>query len=58
MPEYDLWAEKLCHIYTAWPVRMISAPTEKDHSPVWVSPDCAKQLIANDGDRDFVARYV
>lgn len=58
MPEYELWAEKLCHIYLAWPARMISLPPEKDHSPVWMSPDRAKVLLANDGDRDFVARYV
>ncbi len=25
MPEYDLWAEKLCHVYVAHPVRQLHA---------------------------------
>ena len=27
MPEYDLWAEKICHIYLARPVLRLSDPT-------------------------------
>jgi 8-oxo-dGTP diphosphatase len=39
MPEYDLWAEKLCHIYVAHPVRQIAEPIEPDHSTLVLSPD-------------------
>ncbi|SDX88377.1 8-oxo-dGTP diphosphatase [Citreimonas salinaria] len=31
MPEYDLWAEKLCTIYLARPVRRLGAPSEPGH---------------------------
>ena len=27
MKDYDLWAQKICHIYVAHPVRQIAAPT-------------------------------
>ncbi|MEZ7812440.1 MAG: 8-oxo-dGTP diphosphatase [Paracoccaceae bacterium] len=51
MPEYDLWAEKICHIYLAWPVIRISAPTEKGHVAVWMDPNTAINQLASDGDR-------
>lgn len=55
MPEYDLWAEKLCMIYLARPTLRIGPPTEPGHSAHWVSPDAALDLLDNDGDRDFLA---
>jgi len=55
MPEYDLWAEKLCHIYTAFPVRQLSEPTEAGHTAVWMSGQDAAQELANEGDRHFVS---
>lgn len=57
MPEYDLWAEKLCHIYIAWPALYLSEPTEPNHDVVWMSPNDAVRNLYNDGDRMFVARY-
>lgn len=57
MPEYDLWAEKLCHIYVAWPARCLGEPTEPDHDAFWLAPDEAIQSLGNAGDRHFVARY-
>ncbi|MCM2561954.1 NUDIX hydrolase [Lutimaribacter sp. EGI FJ00015] len=58
MPEYDLWAEKLCVIYHARPVRRIGPPTEPDHRDVWVSSHRAAQELGNSGDRHFVTRFV
>ena len=58
MPEYDLWAEKLCEIYIARPVRAHGPATEPDHSPVWITADIAPNLLANSGDRAFAARYL
>lgn len=56
MPEYDLWAEKLCTIYVARPVRPLHPPLERDHMPVWIRPQDAEALLAPVGDASFVAR--
>lgn len=55
MPEYDLWAEKLCHIYVARPVLRLGPPAEPDHTAIWTSQATAIDVLANDGDRAFVA---
>ena len=57
MPEYDLWAEKLCLIYMASPVRRYGPPLEPGHTALWMGVDEALQFLANSGDRDFVARF-
>ena len=58
MPEYDLWAEKLCHVYVAHPVRPVAAPIEPDHETLWMSQAEAVPALGNDGDRRFLQRYV
>ena len=58
MPEYDLWAEKICHIYFARPVLQLGPPTEAGHTAVWTSPDIALDLVASDGDRLFLSKAV
>lgn len=57
MPEYDLWAEKLCLIYMAVPVVQYGDPTEPDHTALWLNTEEALDQLANIGDRDFVARF-
>ncbi len=57
MPEYDLWAEKLCHVFLAHPVRSVSAPTEPDHDPLWIPMSEALEVLGNAGDRMFLRRY-
>ena len=57
MPEYNLWAEKLCLIYMALPVIQYGAPLEPDHTALWMTVEDALDNLANSGDRDFVARY-
>lgn len=54
MPEYDLWAEKLCHIYIARPVRALGDPTEAGHIAIWMDTENAALKLAGDGDRHFV----
>ncbi|AZQ69432.1 NUDIX domain-containing protein [Silicimonas algicola] len=56
MPDYDIWAEKVCHIYLARPALPRSGPTEPGHSAIWAEPARAVKLVANDGDRLFLAR--
>ena len=58
MPEYDLWAEKLCHIYMARPTVCLGPPTEPDHTPLWADPETALALLENDGDRMFLRRFL
>lgn len=58
MPEYDLWAEKLCHIYVARPCLPLGPPPEPDHDAIWMTPDTAVLALGNDGDRMFLRRYV
>lgn len=55
MPEYEMYAEKLCHIYAAIPVLKHGLPTEEGHEAVWMDVSDAIQELANDGDAAFVA---
>lgn len=55
MPEYSLHAEKICSVFVARPIRQISAPTEADHSILWMTPDAAIRALGNPGDRAIVA---
>ena len=55
MPEYDRWAEKLCTVYLARPVRPHGPPTEAGHTAVWMPVERALELLANDGDRAMLA---
>ena len=54
MPEYDLWAEKICTIYLARPARRLGPPTEDGHTTIWASPEVAAKALDNSGDRHFV----
>lgn len=58
MPEYDLWAEKLCHVYVARPVRPLHAPSEPYHETLILDTDDAIAALGNDGDRMFLEAYV
>jgi 8-oxo-dGTP diphosphatase len=54
MPEYDLWAEKLCTVYLARPVLRRGPPTEPGHDAVWMTPRDALSRLGNPGDRGFL----
>lgn len=56
MPEYDLWAEKICTVYLARPVLRIGTPTEQGHEAVWMAPQAGLRLLGNPGDRAMLAR--
>jgi 8-oxo-dGTP diphosphatase len=55
MPEYDLWAEKVCTVYLARPVQRLAPPSEAGHSAVWLPVDDALHLLGNPGDRAMLA---
>jgi 8-oxo-dGTP diphosphatase len=58
MPEYNLWAEKLCTIYVARPVRPVCAPTEAGHTALWMQAKDAIGLLDNSGDRAFLESWL
>ncbi len=58
MPEYDKWADKICIIYVAHPVRRLGPPTEAGHTDLWVSPEIAAETLGNPGDRHFVKAFM
>ncbi len=57
MPDYDLWAEKLCTIYLARPALKRHAPKEADHLAVWTPLALAADLLDTPGDREFMAAF-
>ena len=55
MPEYNLWARKVCHIYICKGILKKSNPLHKEHTPTWVSPMESLDLLCNSGDKHYVA---
>ena len=55
MSEYDKWAEKLCTIYLARPVRRLGPPSEAGHLALWVPASQAAAILDNAGDQHFAA---
>ena len=45
MPEYDLWAEKLCCVYVARPVLRLGPPSEAGHQAAWMSTTEALHVL-------------
>jgi 8-oxo-dGTP diphosphatase len=58
MPNYDMWAHKVCHIYLARPVRRIGPPAEAGHVALWMPVGTALTKLSIAGDRAFLARAV
>ncbi|SES08610.1 8-oxo-dGTP diphosphatase [Tranquillimonas rosea] len=57
MPEYRIWAEKVCTIYVARPVSRHGDPHEAGHSAHWVPAPLAAGILGSEGDRAFTADY-
>ncbi|MDT8857634.1 NUDIX hydrolase [Paracoccaceae bacterium Fryx2] len=55
MPEYDLWAEKVCTVYLARPVLRHGPPSEAGHTAIWMRATQALQMLGNPGDRAALA---
>lgn len=55
MPEYDLWAEKLCTIYLARPIRRLAPPSEPGHRACQMPLADAAAMLGNPSDAAFVA---
>lgn len=58
MPEYDLWAEKVCAIYVARPTLQMGPPGEAGHTAIWADANTALALLDNVGDREMLRRVL
>lgn len=56
MPEYDLWAEKLCQVYHGRPTLCLGDPIEPGHAAVWAPVALAAEMLGNPGDAWFLRR--
>lgn len=55
MPDYDIWARKVCHLYLCRAVMRLGEPSEPHHRAIWMPADTALRLLANEGDRHGLA---
>lgn len=53
MPEYGFWAEKLCQIWLARPIRRLGPPTEPGHTAHWLPLDQVAAHLPDPGSRRF-----
>ena len=58
MPEYEKWAEKLCHIYVARPIYRLGPPTEPNHTAIFVDQMVALDFLGNEGDAAFLRLFL
>lgn len=58
MPDYDIWAEKICQIFLANPVRRLGPPTEACHTAVWLPAEQAMRRVASPGDAAVLERVL
>lgn len=58
MPDYDLHARKVCHIFLARAGRKVAEPSEPHHSAHWVSPSLAVDCLASEGDAAFLQALI
>lgn len=57
MPEYDLWAEKVCSVYKARPVRPLGPPSEAFHEALWMDVNDVVDSLGNPGDQHFARLF-
>lgn len=58
MPDYDRWAEKICHVYLARPVLRLGPPTEPGHSALLLPAGRALELLTHRAEADFLAKLL
>jgi 8-oxo-dGTP diphosphatase len=58
MPDYDIWARKVCHVYLARPVLRLGEPSEPGHRAIWMPVATALDLLSIEGDRAFLRQAV
>lgn len=58
MPEYDLHAMKVAHIYLCEAVLKLGPPSEPHHREIWADIEVAPSLLGPVGDQHFVRRFM
>ena len=58
MPEYDLYAMKIAHIYLCHAVRRLGPPSEPHHKDVWAPLAAAPDMLGPLGDAHYLRRYI
>ena len=58
MPEYDLWAQKICHVYYCRGIYPLTKPLEEGHVPILASPATAMRLIVGYGDLALLKYFI
>jgi 8-oxo-dGTP diphosphatase len=58
MPDYDLFAQKQCHVYAARLGLRRSHPTEPGHMAVFLPWQVAADRLAVSGDRHFLRHWL
>lgn len=53
MPDYDLWAHKVCHVFLARPTLCVGPPREDHHQVIWSDRSTVASLITDPSDRAF-----
>jgi len=58
MPEYDLYAMKIAHIFLCHAVRRIGPPTEPLHRAFWADISNAPAMLGPVGDAHYLRRFI
>lgn len=58
MPEYDLWAQKICQVYVCRAILQVSEPPEPHHRAIWARPGTALDMLDGAGDRHMLQRWL
>ncbi|MEM7296241.1 MAG: NUDIX hydrolase [Pseudomonadota bacterium] len=58
MPEYTMWAHKICHIYLCTAGRQVAEPLEPDHTPAWADMEVAAGALSLDAEREVVQSFL
>ncbi len=57
MPEYNLYAMKIAHIFLCHVVRRLGPPTEPHHQAVWANLADAPKMLGPVGDAHYVRLF-
>ena len=57
MPEYDLYAMKIAHIFLCHAVRRLGPPSEPHHRELWAPLEAAPNMLGPAGDAHYMREF-